>query len=434
MLPSAGKKDALREKLLAGTRPAVKKPAGVSYQAPYQAPIVSSPELPEPPVRVLEDYSVSPLEGVIDEAERASRIERWEEIAQNYNTIEDAKESTDEYLARINQLGEQEHENFICSANMIDRTLGCHVPYYSTGVHDCIVRVEITGSNQEQPINWKPSKPDLAFGSTNKYKQGVPVAISNTKIGNLKNTYLIRCSIGMIASEFPFSIGVHIGEWGSLGEGKFEQGVVPWSGRKYYSDFGAQEYHFIIPPYHKSDTLCNIYRSSAEVHNEYGLEYTYLTDDYASITTGCKKSGDDGMLVPKNSPLLRWLFRESGVLDSELGVPSRDHEKHWLLTMPVYTKAWKAIQERVRAMLPVRDFEKFYVCFTPLIHSPASQLSLHRELYYRDRMFEEKAKLFEVASATREELKKNKNMFSLVCDLHFIIMFRDQTDPEVKKA
>lgn len=425
MLPSAGKKDALQERLLQGSRPVIKRPQTTPYLAP-PSPVLE--EVYVPPR--MDDYGIGAMEGSVSAEQREMRKKTWEEFAQNYNTVEAAKQSNSDYVAAVNARGEEEHANYVFSANLIDRTLGAYVPYYSTGIHDAILRVEITGTSLDPAMIWKPEDPVKAFGSYTKYEQGTEVPIALQKSGKLANTYLIRSEIGSIISEFPFSIGVEIGHYGSLGEGQVASGFVPWSGKKYYCNNGIKEFHYVIPPYYRGDGLLPIYRSTAEVNNEYGLEYTYLTDDYKSVTKDVKYV-DDMVIVPVNSPLLRWLYMESNVLDTELGTEYKDKEGYRKITKPVFNKAVRAIQDRVRSMLPVRDFGNFRVQFTPLMDSPVSQFCMKKAEFLRDKEYETKFGQVPRASEARDEMLKNKATYFLICDLHFLIMFRDQAPPSV---
>ena len=381
-------------------------------------PLTGTPKIQfEERVVVEPEQSVPLLQTHADEAEMESRVVLWKNLSRNENTDETVKLQSDVFNRFVELVCKEEQRHYNHSAAMLERAYGAYVPYYGVGIHDCVLRVEMVGSDKEV-VQWQPDDAATAFGSYTHSEQTFLSTVSEVKHGDLTNAYLIQIKLGNITSHFPFSVGVEIGEL--KGE---KSTFTPYrlSQKYYYAWQDRSEFHYVIPPYADVTGPIQVYRSTIDINNEYGQEYTFITEDKSTITKGCKQFGSD-WVIPPTSPILRWVLTEYPGKDYGKEFQGTD-ENHWVISDTLMQAAIKAIQAKVRTTLPVRNLENFVVRLTPLMDSDVSTHLYERAMHLRGKEYDEKIGVSRGEIQTK--LMRQKEIYALWFDMHFDIMYRD---------
>jgi hypothetical protein len=314
------------------------------------------------------------------------REQEWYQLRYNGMDKDQVDADERERLLKNNDYFERENINYEFSKKVIKAHMSPFIPYHAVRIHDTVLYVECAAPLAQQrekdtplPI-WKPQVPINAFGSVTAYAQGTIVPIANQKTGRLANTFIIQINIKGLKSYFPVAMGLRFGDVTD------KNTFTPYNGTKFYTNDAHDQntnhedsgcYHLIIPPYGQIDEI-QVYRSTSDINNPYGRQYTSLTEKEEDITEGVHEAGkSDKFRVPYFSPLLEWIFCESRHLYPPQ--KSKDHEKHFLVPAAQYWAAVHAIKEKVSICIPVRNLETFGLQLYPLQKLSASK-NFHQKI------------------------------------------------------
>jgi hypothetical protein len=364
----------------------------------------------------------------LSKEEKELRKQEWMAIRYPNMSQEDIDALDQRFMEMNKAYLTDEFGNCAFSKSMIESKMSAYVPYHATRIHDTILYVEQVGTlkNTNMPYyQWEPNNKVEAFGSRTDYAQGLTVEIATEKAGNLSNVYIIEKVIKGLKSNFPVAIGVRFGEFTASKEFR------PYGNQKMYSNHSPDQsptFHLIIPPFGSIPEM-QVYRSTSDVNNTYGKNYTYLTEKEADITKGCHP-GQKHQLVPVQSPIMEWIYESSNF--AKMPEKSQDHEGYFMVPQAMYRQAVEALKVQTQAYIPVKDLTMFAIRFYPLQLGPFSADQLSRSVKERMQAYNEDL-LPTTSQQTnhKQEVARLRETYGLHFHLDIKLMFRDFAESSV---
>lgn len=277
-------------------------------------------------------------------------------------------------------------------------------------------------------LQWVPDEPIKYFGSRKDYCQGFYVPPVDANTGNLNNVFIEEVNVSNLKNDFPFAIGVKLGEQISPNE------WIPFKGATYVHN--KQEYHFIIPANSTNfSTSFSIYRNTSEVNHPIGSEYPHVVPNKESLEKQVKAYGDNQRLIHKRSIIIKFIYENAHIYNWPL--PGTDNNEKYKNYCVVNTsQANKAIQkiiEYVEQHLPITNLERltvrnYYLNDTEFANYSLKQHKLNFKgvLKSKDNNNNSSSSLkVNVSETDAESLKYLSMNAGLNYNLQFIYSFRD---------